>query len=416
MDADATVVFPRFGIPEFVEIDQRTAFVHPTTGLSYGVNDTARSIWDALRSEHTIDGVARRLTSDFDVSSDDARRAVSGFIARMAELGLVEVTKPRDALASMRARYLDLLRRALVNLIYPEHELRIEALESGQTSRDLHARDRELRDIRYRHSDDYSGLVAAKLNGDVWRGRPWRYSHTMVGMRRLEHLQWCAERVFEDGVTGDFLEAGVCQGGASIFMRALQVAYDIDRVMWVADSFQGLPAPDHALDDGYDFSEAKQPWLAMSKTVVEDNFRTYDLLSGGVKFLPGLVQRNAATCAGAGARDSPHRRRPLRVDARRADVAVRQSDARRVRDHRRLQRIQAMPRGRRRISRTTEDRRTAASHRPHGRVLAQELLRFGADGTSYPPAASVASRWRKPRSLRAAHRVDEGAVRRRRSL
>jgi O-methyltransferase len=112
----------------------------------------------------------------------------------------------------------------------------------------------------------------------------------MVGLRRLENLEQCAARVFADGIPGDFMEAGVCQGGASIFLRALQVAYgEPHRQTWVADSFEGLPVPSHPEDveHGLDFSEPRQPWLAASLRAVQDNFRTYDLLSDAVRFVPG---------------------------------------------------------------------------------------------------------------------------------
>jgi hypothetical protein len=294
MNTDLTVV-RRHAIAEFQSDNNRTSFVHPTTGLAYAVNDTGRSILRSLQPAESVKSIANRIAAEFDVTEDEARPAVASFLGQMAELGVVEVENTNDPLASIRARYLELLRRALVNMIYPEHELRIDRLESGIASADLRTRDRELRDIRYRNADDFAGLIAAKLNGDVWRGRPGRYSHTMVGMRRLEHLQWCAERVFEDAIPGDFLEAGVCQGGASIFMRALQAVHDPARFMWLADSFEGLPVPDNANDEGYDFSEAKQPWLAMTRAAVEDNFRTYDLLSDQVRFLSGWFRDTLPT-------------------------------------------------------------------------------------------------------------------------
>jgi hypothetical protein len=288
MDPNLTVVRPRYAAPTFLRHHDRLSFVHPTTGLAYAVNDTGRTILESLRGEDSVSAIADRIAVEFDVSEAEAIAGVSSFLSEMQELGLVELRGERNKERSLRTRYLELLRRALVNLIYPEHELRIELLESGAVPDDKRSRDRMLRDIRYRSAGDFAGLLAAKMNGSVWRGQPWRFSHTMVGMRRLEHLQWCAERVFEDDVPGDFFEAGVCQGGASILLRALQVAYEQpQRRTWLADSFAGLPVPSHEADANYDFSEDKQPWLAFSQAMVEDNFRTYDLLSDEVVFLPG---------------------------------------------------------------------------------------------------------------------------------
>jgi hypothetical protein len=288
MGADTTVVRRRYPFPGPVADPHQASFVHPATGVPYALNETGRTILQSLRQEESVGAIAHRVGAIFDVPPADARTAVESFLRRMAELGLVELRTPDDAESAVRARYLELLRRALVNLIYPEHELRIERLETGDVPGDRVARDRALRDIRYREAGEFARLLAAKQNGDVWRGKPWRFSHTMVGMRRLEHLQWCAERVFEDAVPGDFLEAGVCQGGASILLRALQVAHgQPHRRTWLADSFEGLPVPSHEADEHYDFSETQQPWLACSRAAVEDNFRTYDLLSDEVVFLPG---------------------------------------------------------------------------------------------------------------------------------
>src|SRR5579871_6546042 len=76
-------------------------------------------------------------------------------------------------------------------------------------------------------------------------GRDWpARAHTMIGMKRLENLQYCVETVMRDAVPGDLIETGVWRGGACIFMRALLKAYgDLERRVWVADSFQGLPPP-----------------------------------------------------------------------------------------------------------------------------------------------------------------------------
>lgn len=288
-----------FGSPQIVPEGDEALLVHPMTGLRYPLNPTARVIWDSIQQPNTLLELRDRVCREFELSHDDSGEAVRAFLDQLTELGLVEVRDPSDPQAALRRRYLDLLQRALVNLIYPEHELRIDYLEKQTMAADRNldkgtfaanrvTRDRVLRDIRELEADAFSELIRAKLDGSVYRGRPWRYSHTMVGLRRLEHLHWCATRVFEDGIPGDFLEAGVCQGGAAIFMRALQVAYGEERrLIWAADSFQGLPVPEHEYDCNYDLSEGRQPWLAATLESVRENFRTYDLLSDQVRFLPG---------------------------------------------------------------------------------------------------------------------------------
>src|SRR5262245_11198663 len=104
-----------------------------------------------------------------------------------------------------RSLYLDLLKRALTDLLY----------------------DTVSEDVR--------------LVGRDWPSR----AYTMIGLKRLDNLQYCIEQVLANNIPGDFIETGVWRGGATIFMRALlKVAGVTNRQIWVADSFEGLPKPD----------------------------------------------------------------------------------------------------------------------------------------------------------------------------
>jgi O-methyltransferase len=115
------------------------------------------------------------------------------------------------------------------------------------------------------------------------------YAHTMIGLKRLNNLQYCIETVLQEGVEGDFIETGVWRGGACIFMRAVLAAYGVkNRRVFVADSFEGLPEPDaltYPADEGdehYTYS-----YLAVSKAEVENNFCKYGLLDEQVVFVKG---------------------------------------------------------------------------------------------------------------------------------
>jgi O-methyltransferase len=129
-------------------------------------------------------------------------------------------------------------------------------------------------------------LESIREGGKYWPVR----AHTMIGLKRLDNLQYCAETVIGEGIAGDFIETGVWRGGACIFMRAILKAYGQNgRTVWVADSFQGLPPPDA---DNYpadidDQHHIYSQWLAVSKEQVERNFRRYGLLDGQVRFLKG---------------------------------------------------------------------------------------------------------------------------------
>jgi O-methyltransferase len=117
-------------------------------------------------------------------------------------------------------------------------------------------------------------------------GRDWPcFGYAMTGHRRLENIQRCVEEVLTNKVPGDFIETGVWRGGATMFMRALLKVHGVtDRTVWVADSFEGLPAPaDRA--DGPDLSHVEQ--LAVSLEQVKANFTRFGLLDDQVQFLKG---------------------------------------------------------------------------------------------------------------------------------
>ena len=122
-------------------------------------------------------------------------------------------------------------------------------------------------------------------------GRDWpAEAETMIGLKRLDNVQRCVTDVIRNGVPGDLIEAGVWRGGATILMRATLKAYaETDRLVWVADSFQGLPRPDadaYPLDAGDDHFELADV-LGITLEAVQENFRRYGLLDDQVSFLPG---------------------------------------------------------------------------------------------------------------------------------
>lgn len=117
---------------------------------------------------------------------------------------------------------------------------------------------------------------------------------SMLPLARMDNLQMCILDVIERGIPGDFIETGVWRGGATIFMRAvLKVLNVTDRVVWVADSFEGLPEPDaekFPLEAKAFNSAAMTKYykhLAVGLEEVERNFAAYGMLDDRVKFLKG---------------------------------------------------------------------------------------------------------------------------------
>ena len=134
-----------------------------------------------------------------------------------------------------------------------------------------------------------SGVFDAKLRAE---GKDWpAEAETMVGLRRLENIRTCVQSVLDENVPGDLIETGVWRGGVTIYMRAILAANGVsDRVVWVADSFQGLPEPDSRYPDDTDAQWHTYDALAVSEDEVRANFRRYGLLDDQVRFLAGWFE------------------------------------------------------------------------------------------------------------------------------
>jgi hypothetical protein len=287
---NAKIAFPL----QWVDVhpdDDGALLVCPGDRASYRVNAVGSFIAQHLQEPVPVNDLRERIAASFHVDDQSCAEAVEGFLSTLHALALVDVVDQDPSDSTLRRRYIDLLKKAVSNLIYPEVDLRYEHLEKhGNHDLRTGAHERHIRDIRYIEAETFEEVMEHKRLGTVRNGLPTRFSHTMIGLRRLDNLDYCATRIFADRIPGDFLEAGVCQGGASIFLRGMQVAHGEEgRKTWVADSFRGLPPPHTEIDRAEDlyWTEARFPWLSMSLRTVRDNFRTYDLLSDNVRFLEG---------------------------------------------------------------------------------------------------------------------------------
>jgi len=116
-------------------------------------------------------------------------------------------------------------------------------------------------------------------------GRDWPlFAYTMVGIKRLDNVQMAIETVARENIPGDFIETGVWRGGTSIFARACLKAHGLDRTVWLADSFEGLP-PSEDPKDTIELSDTD--YFAVPLKVVQEGFRRFGLLDERVKFIEG---------------------------------------------------------------------------------------------------------------------------------
>lgn len=261
-------------------------FRSPATEEWVRLEGVSARIRDAFEYPATLDEAVAALQAEYEAPPEAIAAAAAAFVAELEQAGLLEEA-PHPAPDPLRCRYLWLLKRALLNLLYPEFELQVRLLKGRPAETGL-ALKRLLRDIGEQRPEELARLLAGKRSGSA----PFDGPHTMIGLHRLNNIERCAERLFADGIAGDFLEAGVCQGGATIFMRALQLAHgEGDRSTWVVDSFEGVPPSVSEVDRRYEvhLEEPRQPWLACSLARVRDNFLRYGLLDAGVRWLPGWV-------------------------------------------------------------------------------------------------------------------------------
>lgn len=186
---------------------------------------------------------------------------------------------PRPDAEALRVAYLDVLKLCLCDL-------------AGTTTASV-ARTQE-------------GIVMSReLAGDQLRvraaGLDWPlHGLTMIGLDRLDDLQACVESIVRNGVPGDLIEAGSWRGGASLLMRAtLETLAGPAREVYVADSFQGFPATDGDLRDGYDLSSdlAGCDFLAVPLDEVKRTFARFGF-EHSLSFVPGFFQDTLPRLAG----------------------------------------------------------------------------------------------------------------------
>jgi O-methyltransferase len=206
--------------------------------------------------------------------------------------------------------YLELLKKSLLNELYIENEARI-ILTLSAIFNSTEVTFQDLFNIK-EHDYLFEQLEENKQNGSCLllckentegllekHGSTRNYtelSHTMIGKKRLNNIQFCVESILEEDIPGDLIETGIWRGGATIFMRGILEAYGVtNRSVWVADSFEGVPSPSYAEDCGCDISASVLPVLAVSLDEVLELFERYGLLDAQVNFIQGWFKNTLET-------------------------------------------------------------------------------------------------------------------------
>lgn len=192
-----------------------------------------------------------------------------------------------------RDRYVDLLMANLTRSLFLDEETHDVPLSNWDGLGALDTDAATLKDVLRS-----SGARLTRRGGDPARrqvGHDWPpTAETMVGIDRLADVRFCVESALADGIPGDLIETGVWRGGVTILMKGIVEAWGADdphtgnRTVWVADSFEGLPAPDaenYPADKGIDWSDVAP--LKIGVETVKANFAKFDLLDDRVEFLVG---------------------------------------------------------------------------------------------------------------------------------
>ncbi|MDB9845561.1 TylF/MycF family methyltransferase [Acidimicrobiales bacterium] len=197
-----------------------------------------------------------------------------------------------DLLTEVRRRYLNLMKHALTRYVFAEswqhYEPRPNTLRHAVFRAGRRVLDRKDLELVLRFPFD----PALRADGRDWPPE----ADTMVGLKRLDNIEFCVSHVIADDVPGDLIETGVWRGGASIFMRAVLEAYgDPHRSVWLADSFRGLPPARPERTDDVEDALWSYEFLAVPIDQVRTNFQRYSLLDDRVKFLEGWFEDTLPT-------------------------------------------------------------------------------------------------------------------------
>ena len=156
--------------------------------------------------------------------------------------------------------YLDLLKRALNNYLY-------------------------LGDNR--DFDQYEIASFYSEEGQQWNIPEAVRPHSLLNTQKLNALQSLMYDVVVNDIPGDFIEAGVYKGGTVIFMLGFLKAFGIDdRMVWAADSFQGIPQSKR-------YAYIRDPvdsWTDRWETGLEEvqaNIFRYGLANSNLRYLEG---------------------------------------------------------------------------------------------------------------------------------
>lgn len=117
--------------------------------------------------------------------------------------------------------------------------------ENFMLKNSLHTARLYINTVKYSVLNLFYSYFNGVLDGSTWPPEGSSQGLTMAGIRRLDNLQMILEDLIQRGIKGDFIELGVWKGGLCILAKAIFQAYqEYNRVVFLADSFEGIPPVD----------------------------------------------------------------------------------------------------------------------------------------------------------------------------
>jgi cephalosporin hydroxylase len=184
------------------------------------------------------------------------------------------------------ARYLAVLKDALLDRHYLENELRLTQL----TAREERNRPQpnELRDPVRNVQEPYRNLEGQRFapSGPDDAAASSFLAYAPMGKSQLDHLERALDGLRHESVQGDLVECGTGRGGGAIFMRAYLDAHEVaDTRVWVVDRFRSSPEP----ETGLSLPPRGIAGFQADLNIVRDGFARFDVLDDRVRFIQGTV-------------------------------------------------------------------------------------------------------------------------------
>jgi cephalosporin hydroxylase len=184
------------------------------------------------------------------------------------------------------ARYLAVVKDALLNRHYLENEVRFDQLTAKGNRPPPHPT--ELRDPVRNLQEPYRKLERQRFAsaGPDDAARSSFLPYAPIGKAQLDHLERALDAMRQDSVAGDLVECGTGRGGGAIFMRAYLDAHEVEGTrVWVVDRFRASPGSDKAPS----LPNRGLAGCHADLNLVRDGFARFDLLDDRVRFIQGTV-------------------------------------------------------------------------------------------------------------------------------